>query len=104
IRLQDKYTRCCNLIRGKEQMVKDEALEDTLLDLANYAVIVLCLRRAEQSQEQDGYTDEEPEGNLRLNDYVYRPNNCTPSDMPFYSQIPVTEEEDEAFKEKDFGC
>ena len=43
IRLQDKYTRACNLIRGKEQMVADEKLEDTLLDLANYAVIILCL-------------------------------------------------------------
>lgn len=45
IRLQDKYTRACNLIRGKDQMVKNETLSDTLLDLANYAVIVLCLRR-----------------------------------------------------------
>jgi len=43
VRLQDKYTRACNLIAGKEPKVKDERLEDTLLDLANYAVIVLCL-------------------------------------------------------------
>lgn len=43
VRLQDKYTRACNLIRGKEQQVKDEKLEDTLLDMANYAVIILCL-------------------------------------------------------------
>lgn len=44
VRLQDKYTRACNLIAGKEAQVKDEALEDTLLDLANYAVIVLALK------------------------------------------------------------
>ena len=43
IRLTDKFTRACNLIKGKDQMVKDESLEDTLLDLANYAVIVMCL-------------------------------------------------------------
>ncbi len=43
VRLQDKYSRACNLIAGKEAKVKDEKLEDTLLDLANYAVIVLCL-------------------------------------------------------------
>jgi len=45
IRLQDKYTRSCNLIGGKEARVLDEKLEDTLLDMANYAVIVLCLMR-----------------------------------------------------------
>ncbi len=43
IRLQDKYTRCCNLIGGREAQVLDEKLEDTLLDLSVYAVIVLCL-------------------------------------------------------------
>lgn len=42
VRLQDKYTRACNLIYGKKAKVEDEKLEDTLLDLANYAVIVLC--------------------------------------------------------------
>ena len=45
IRLQDKYTRCCNLIGGREAQVLDEKLEDTLLDLANYAVIVMCLMK-----------------------------------------------------------
>ena len=49
VRLQDKYTRACNLISGKEAKVKDEKLEDTLLDLANYAVIVLCLLSEENS-------------------------------------------------------
>jgi D-alanyl-D-alanine carboxypeptidase len=44
VRLQDKYTRACNLIAGKEPKVIDEALDDTLLDLANYAVIVLALK------------------------------------------------------------
>ena len=44
VRLQDKYTRACNLISGKESKVIEETLEDTLIDLANYSVIVLALR------------------------------------------------------------
>ena len=52
IRLQDKYQRIVNLIRGKERKVKDEALEDTLLDLANYAIIVLCLRNKEAKDQK----------------------------------------------------
>lgn len=45
IRLQDKYTRACNLIKGKEMKVADEKLEDTLIDMANYALIILVLRK-----------------------------------------------------------
>lgn len=53
IRLQDKYTRACNLIARDEQAaVEDEKLDDTLLDLANYAVIVMCLRK-QQELEND---------------------------------------------------
>ena len=85
IRLQDKYTRCCNLIYGKEAQVKDEALEDTLLDLANYAVIVLVLRKQVEAQEQENehcnrWWRKEPE-------YLYR-------------HIPVTEQEDEEWENK----
>jgi hypothetical protein len=44
IRLQDKYTRACNLIRRDgDRLVTNESLEDTLLDLANYALICLTL-------------------------------------------------------------
>ena len=54
IRLQDKYSRACNLIKNGEEnrKVLDEKLEDTLLDLANYAVIVLCLLSQELNKEE----------------------------------------------------
>jgi len=52
VRLMDKYTRCCNLMYRHEAEVEDEKLEDTLLDLANYAVIVLTLfERGENERE-----------------------------------------------------
>jgi hypothetical protein len=41
IRLTDKYTRACNLTRKGTAEVKDETLKDTLIDLANYAVLAL---------------------------------------------------------------
>jgi len=41
IRLQDKYSRACNLISGMEAAVQDETLEDTLVDMANYAILTL---------------------------------------------------------------
>ena len=46
IRLTDKYTRACNLVRKNgNAAVKNESLADTLLDLANYSVLALLAYR-----------------------------------------------------------
>lgn len=41
IRLDDKMRRLKSLYKNGGNEVKDEAMEDTLLDLANYAVMTL---------------------------------------------------------------
>jgi hypothetical protein len=47
-RMADKLARACNLAQGKAAQVKDEALNDTLMDLANYAVLaILALERGD---------------------------------------------------------
>lgn len=44
-RMSDKFNRIENLILNGNAQVKDESLKDTLLDLANYAVMtVMALR------------------------------------------------------------
>jgi hypothetical protein len=48
VRMTDKYKRLISLLNGKEQLVLDESIDDTLLDLANYAVILRLLRRNKQ--------------------------------------------------------
>jgi len=45
IRLEDKLGRLKRLMMGNEQNVKDESVEDTLIDLANYAIMELVERR-----------------------------------------------------------
>ncbi len=67
VRLSDKYTRIMNLAGGRERKVKDETIDDTLLDLAVYAIIVLCLRKrslekpgsCESHKVENSYTWEE---------------------------------------------
>ena len=40
IRLGDKYSRFCNLIKNPAK-VEDESIRDTLIDLANYAIMTV---------------------------------------------------------------
>lgn len=41
IRLGDKFNRFKNLSRGGDQKVNDESIRDTLIDLANYAIMTV---------------------------------------------------------------
>ena len=46
VRVWDKVSRLKNLVwLGKENQVKDESIEDTFFDLANYAIISLIVKR-----------------------------------------------------------
>jgi len=50
-RMTDKLARACRLAQGKAPQVEGEALEDTLLDLGNYAVLgVLALKRDKEKE------------------------------------------------------
>lgn len=44
VRLQDKWSRLVELSK-KEAQVKEESVEDTLKDMAVYALLAICLRR-----------------------------------------------------------
>jgi hypothetical protein len=47
IRLLDKVSRVETLMRSPDSEQVGESIEDTLIDLAAYALIVVCLRREE---------------------------------------------------------
>lgn len=44
IRMSDKYSRICELAKGKPDLV-NEAMEDTLMDLSVYSLLCIILRR-----------------------------------------------------------
>jgi hypothetical protein len=51
IRLEDKLNRLKTLNKNKTQQVKDESMEDTSLDLANYAIMtVIEMRNSEPNK------------------------------------------------------
>lgn len=40
VRISDKFNRLKSLLSGKEQKVNDESVQDTLLDMANYCIML----------------------------------------------------------------
>ncbi len=50
IRLEDKLNRLKSLTKGSEQQVKDESIEDTLKDLANYSIMTIIELSKEANQ------------------------------------------------------
>lgn len=53
-RISDKFLRLENLVLNQElQSDTDEALEDTLLDMANYCIMFVSYLRRNQSKEEE---------------------------------------------------
>ena len=55
IRLEDKLNRIKALtVHNKQQSVNDESVEDTLLDLANYAIMTLIEMKINKEMQVNG--------------------------------------------------
>lgn len=52
IRLGDKFNRFKSLSKGAEAQVKDESIKDTLLDLANYAIMTVIEMEMENNDSK----------------------------------------------------
>ena len=51
VRLGDKFSRIMGFAKKEKLKVKDESIKDTLIDMANYALIALILYEEEQKRE-----------------------------------------------------
>ena len=52
VRMSDKWVRITNLIKNPDLDKVGESVEDTLMDLASYCLIVICLLREKRNNEQ----------------------------------------------------
>jgi len=52
MRMCDKFARIVNLLKKDSAAVKDESVEDTLLDIMNYANILLAYRQNKNGNKQ----------------------------------------------------
>lgn len=54
VRLADKFARVASLTKNKKNDKVNESITDTLLDMAAYALIAICLLEEEEKLEQEG--------------------------------------------------
>lgn len=54
IRLGDKLNRLESFAKGKEMQVTDESVIDTLMDLANYAIMTIVEIQNKQEEKKNG--------------------------------------------------
>ena len=65
IRLSDKFSRFKNLTRSGLRQVVDESIRDTLIDLANYAIMTIMeIDRAKPQPVPQTYQARDPLGNI----------------------------------------
>jgi len=50
IRLSDKLNRLSSFAKGKDMKVHDESVKDTLMDIANYAIMTLIELKREENE------------------------------------------------------
>ena len=72
VRIGDKMSRLENFLKEKEYLVISEKAEDTVIDLANYAILMSCLIEEIKKPHSDYYwnlSEQAQENLLRLSYY-----------------------------------
>ena len=71
VRIGDKMSRLENFLKEKEYLVISEKAEDTVVDLANYAILMSCLIKEAKKPHSQYYWDISEQAQKRLQDLSY---------------------------------
>ena len=71
VRIGDKMSRLENFLKEKEYLVISEKAEDTVIDLANYAILMSCLLEEIKKPHSDYYWNMTEQAQSRLEDLSY---------------------------------
>ena len=56
VRMEDKMMRINNIIKSGKTAVKDESVKDTLMDLANYSILMMGYLESKKRAEKENET------------------------------------------------
>ena len=93
-RIADKMSRLESLATKpeEERLVKDESIKDTVLDMANYC-IMLAMELERESDERKAISNIQSspsQGETPLDDLIYRKSNGGTINFPDVSTLPLT--------------
>jgi len=71
VRIGDKMSRLENFLNEKEYLVISEKAEDTVIDLANYAILMSCLIEEIKKPHSQYYCDLSEQAQARLQNLSY---------------------------------
>ena len=71
VRIGDKMSRLENFLKEKEYLVVSEKAEDTVIDLANYAILMSCLIEEIKPSNSQYYWNLSEQAQTRLEDLSY---------------------------------
>ena len=71
VRIGDKMSRLENFLKEKEYLVISEKAEDTVIDLANYAILMSCLIEEIKPTNSNYYWELSEQAQLRLQNLCY---------------------------------
>ena len=77
VRIGDKFSRLMSFLKQEELKVKDESIRDTLIDLANYALICAILYDEEKEKNNNPFARNEAYMEHRK-EFPYYPNKNDP--------------------------
>lgn len=91
IRMSDKLSRIMCFAKADALKVKDESVEDTLIDLANYALLCLCAYRDEAAKKGSyrGIQVIETKGGVENFKEAIRQGDWKPLTMPIDPDKPL---------------
>ena len=87
VRMEDKLNRIEALIKNKENKVKDEKIEDTLLDLANYSILAILELKTNNDIELNKNNVLKDKLKIILEKYSKIPADDFDSNVEFYQEI-----------------
>lgn len=87
VRMGDKFARVCNLAKNEANDKVGENIKDTLMDLAIYSLIGICLYEEQEAMDESIEYINEKFANMKISDFDREYRNDDPNFIGKHAQV-----------------
>jgi hypothetical protein len=87
VRMGDKFARVCNLAKNQANDKVGENIKDTLMDLAIYSLIGICLYEEQEAMDESIEYINEKFANMKISDFDREYRNDDPNYIGKHAQV-----------------